>query len=139
MNHKNRLRYLYTLMLIGVATLIAKLLVPHFAAANLVMVYLMAVVLVATRFGKGPAILASVMSVCIFDFFCIPPYLTFAVSDSQYLLTFGVMLTTALVISNLAATAHDQAERATKKEHQTSLLYSFSRELAEGRDLNALA
>ncbi|MBX9951116.1 MAG: DUF4118 domain-containing protein [Candidatus Obscuribacterales bacterium] len=139
MNHKNRLRYLYTLMLIGAATLIAKLLVPHFAAANLVMVYLMAVVLVATKFGKGPAILASVMSVCIFDFFCIPPYLTFAVSDSQYLLTFGVMLTTALVISNLAATAHDQAERATKKEHQTSLLYSFSRELAEGRDLNALA
>ena len=51
MNHKNRLRYLYTLMLIGVATLIAKLLVPHFAAANLVTVYLMAVVLVATRFG----------------------------------------------------------------------------------------
>lgn len=139
MNHENRLRYIYTLLIIGVATLIAKLLVPHFAPANLVMVYLMAVVLVAIRFGKGPAILASIMSVCIFDFFCIPPYLTFAVSDSQYLLTFGVMLTTALVISNLTATAHDQAELATKKERQTSLLYSFSRELSEGRDLPALA
>jgi len=139
MNHENRLRYLYTLLIVGAATLIARLLLAHFAAANLVMVYLLAVVVVAIRFGKGPAILASIMSVCIFDFFCIPPYLTFAVSDSQYLLTFVAMLTTALVISNLTATAHDQAELATKKERQTSLLYSFSRELAEGRDLPALA
>lgn len=139
MNHKNRMRYLYTLMIVGAATFIARLLVPHFAAANLVMLYILAVVIAAIKFGKGPAIMASVMSVCIFDFFCIPPYLTFAVSDSQYLLTFGVMLTTALVISNLTAAAHDQAELATRKAHQTSLLYSFSRELADGRDFAALA
>ena len=139
MNHKSRLRYVYTLIIVGVATLISRLLLPHFAAANLVMVYLLAVVIIATKYGKGPAILASMLSVCIFDFFCIPPYLTLAVSDSQYLLTFGVMLTIALLISNLTATAHDQAERATRKEQQTSLLYSFSRELAAGRDLAALA
>jgi two-component system sensor histidine kinase KdpD len=139
MKNQSRMRYVYTLMIVGGATLIAKLLLPYFAPANLVMIYLLAVVFISTQFGRGPAVLASIISVCIFDFFCIEPFLTFAVSDSQYVLTFFVMLTTALVISNLTATARDQAERAMSKEHQTSLLYSFSRELAAGPDLNALA
>ncbi len=133
------MRYAYALIIVGGATVLARLLLPHFAAANLVMIYLLAVVLISSKFGRGPAVVASLVSVCIFDFFCIEPYLTFAVSDSQYLLTFGVMLTTALVISNLTATAQEQAERATKKEHQTALLYSFSRELADVPNLGALA
>lgn len=133
------MRYVYSLIIVGGATLVARLLLPHFAPANLVMVYLLAVVVISAKFGRGPAVVASLVSVCIFDFFCIEPYLTFAVSDSQYLLTFGVMLTTALVISNLTAAASEQAERATKKEQQTALLYSFSRELADDIDINALA
>lgn len=138
MKNQSRMRYVYTLLIVGGATLVAKILLPYFAAANLVMVYLLAVVLISTKFGRGPAVLASIVSVCIFDFFCIEPFLTFAVTDSQYLLTFFVMLTTALVISNLTATASDQAEKATKKEHQTSLLYSFSRELAAVPNLTNL-
>jgi two-component system, OmpR family, sensor histidine kinase KdpD len=139
MKNQSKMRYVYSLLIVGGATLLARLLLPHFAAANLVMIYLLAVVLISAKLGRGPAVVASLVSVCIFDFFCIEPYLTFAVSDSQYLLTFGVMLTTALVISNLTSTAQEQAERATKKEQQTALLYSFSRELADGRDLSALA
>ncbi len=139
MKNQSKMRYVYALIIVGGATMLARLLLPHFAAANLVMIYLLAVVLISSKFGRGPAVVASIASVCIFDFFCIEPYLTFAVSDSQYLLTFGVMLTTALVISNLTATAQEQAERATKKEHQTALLYSFSRELADVPSLNALA
>ncbi len=139
MNQQSLMRYVYSLIIVGGATLVARLLLPHFAPANLVMVYLLAVVVISSKFGRGPAVVASLVSVCIFDFFCIEPYLTFAVSDSQYLLTFGVMLTTALVISNLTAAASEQAERATKKEQQTALLYSFSRELADDIDINALA
>ncbi len=139
MKNQSKMRYVYALIIVGGATLVARLLLPHFAAANLVMIYLLAVVLISAKFGRGPAVVASLVSVCIFDFFCIEPYLTFAVSDSQYLLTFGVMLTTALVISNLTATAQEQAERATRKEQQTALLYSFSREIADVPNLSALA
>lgn len=139
MKNQSKMRYVFALIIVGGATVLARLLLPHFAPANLVMIYLLAVVLISSKFGRGPAVVASIASVCIFDFFCIEPYLTFAVSDSQYLLTFGVMLTTALVISNLTATAQEQAERATKKEHQTALLYSFSRELADVPNLCALA
>ena len=44
------------------------------------------------RFGRGPAVLAAFLNVAAFDFFFVPPRLSFAVSDVQYLLTFAVML-----------------------------------------------
>ena len=69
--------------------------------ANTVMLFLAAVAYVAVRFGRGPAILASVLAVLAFDFFFVPPYLTFAVSDAQYVVTFGVMLVIGLIISTL--------------------------------------
>ncbi|MBC8123188.1 MAG: DUF4118 domain-containing protein, partial [Gemmatimonadaceae bacterium] len=94
--------------------------------------------LVASRFGRGPAILASVLSVLTFDFFFVPPYLTFAVSDSQYLVTFGVMLTVALLISALTARVRLQAEAARTRERRTAALYAMSREFAGSRDTEQL-
>ncbi len=49
------------------------------------MLFLAAVVGVALRHGRGPAALASLLSVGAFDFFFVPPRLSFAVSDVQYL------------------------------------------------------
>ena len=73
--------------------------------------------------------LASVLSVLAFDFFFVPPYLTFAVSDTQYLVTFAVMLVVGLVISNLAAALRTQARIAGYRETRTAALYAMSREL----------
>ena len=64
------------------------------------MLFLLTVVLVALRLGRGPAVLAAFVSVPAFDFFCVPPRLSFAVSDAQYLLTFAVMLAVALIIGS---------------------------------------
>ena len=106
---------------------------PYFGLANLIMVYLLGVLLVATRSGRGPSILASVLSVAAFDFFFVPPYLTFAVTDYQYVVTFGVMLIVALVISGLAVRIQAQAESARQRERRTANLYALSRELAGTR------
>src|SRR5262249_32930473 len=69
---------------------------PHFELVNVAMVYLLAVVFIAIRHGRGPAVATSFLSVAAFDFFFVPPHLTFAVSDIQYLLTFVIMLIVAL-------------------------------------------
>ncbi len=103
MKNQSKMRYVYSLLIVGGATLLARLLLPHFAPTNLVMIYLLAVVLISAKLGRGPAVVASLASVCIFDFFCIEPFLTFAVSDSQYLFTFGVMLTTNTVSVDIKA------------------------------------
>ena len=115
------------------ASLVCRLMFPVFAATNLAMVYLLGVTFVATRSSRGPAALASVLSVAVFDFFFIPPHLTFAVADSQYLLTFAVMLLVALLISTLASRARAQADTVRQRERRTASLYAISRDLASAQ------
>jgi two-component system sensor histidine kinase KdpD len=98
--------------------------------ADVVMVYLLGIIVVAMRFGYGPSILAAVSSVLLLDYFFVPPYLSFAVSDFQHVVTFVVMLVVALVISRLAQRIRDQATSARSREQRTASLYGMTRELA---------
>ena len=100
------------------------------ANTNVLMLYLLGVLWVATRLGRGAAILASVLGVLAFDLCFVPPFLTLGVADQQYAVTFLVMLLTALVISTLTDRARRQSEAARQRERQTSTLYALSRELA---------
>ena len=111
-------------------TLISFGLSQLFAPTNLAMVYLACVVAVSLFWGRGPSILATVLGVAAFDFFFIPPYRTFAVADSQYLLTFAVMLVTGLVISTLASRVHLQTETIRQRERRTAAMFALSKELA---------
>jgi len=112
---------------------------PHFELVNIAMVYLLAVVLVAVRFGRGPAIATSFLALAAFDFFFVPPLLSFAVSDVQYLITFAIMLTVALIISNLTASVRLQANVAGQRERRTAMLYAMTRELAATRGQEPMA
>jgi two-component system sensor histidine kinase KdpD len=100
------------------------------AEINMVMIYLLGVLFVAMRYGRGPSVLASVLSVAAFDFCFVPPKLTFVAEDSQYLLTFGVMLSVALTISTLTTRVKQQAESSRLRERRTAALYAMSKELA---------
>ncbi|MBX9770384.1 MAG: DUF4118 domain-containing protein, partial [Candidatus Obscuribacterales bacterium] len=84
----------------------------------------------ALTLGRGPSILAAITSVAAFDFFFIPPYFTFAVSDTQYLITFLVMLIVGLTLSTLTSTIKQQALLARERERQTASLYAMTREQA---------
>ena len=97
--------------LCAVITLIAMQWLMAFDAANLVMLYLLGVVVVALFYGRWPSVVATVINVVSFDLFFIAPRGTLAVSDVQYLLTFAVMLTVGLVIGNLTAGVRYQHAR----------------------------
>jgi two-component system sensor histidine kinase KdpD len=88
------------------------------------------VLVVAVRYGRGPAVLAAFLSVAAFDFFYVPPRFTFAVNDLQYVVTFGVMLVVALVIGQLTAGLKYQAKVATLREDRVRALYEMSRDLS---------
>ena len=100
------------------------------ASANLVLLYLVAVVLIAVRYGRKPAILASFLAVLAFDVFLIPPYYSLAVADPQYFLTFAIMLMVALIISSLTANLRHQARIAHYRERRTSALFDLSKALS---------
>ncbi len=125
-----RLRFVWALVACLATTLIAVALLPYFDLANIVMLFLLTVVLVAWRLGGGPAVLAAFVSVAAFDFFCVPPRLSFAVSDVQYLVTFVVMLAVALIIGQMTAGLGYQARVATHREERSRALYEFARDLS---------
>ena len=120
-------------------TLIAAQWLIAFDAANLVMLYLLGVVIVALFYGRWPSVLATVINVISFDLFFIAPRGTLAVSDVQYLLTFGVMLTVGLVIGNLTDGVRYQARVARYREQRTRHLYEMSKALAVGRSAEDIA
>jgi len=128
----------YAAVVAGVAlcTAVDWLLLRRFESSNLVMTYLLVVVLAAFYFGRGPATVSAVLGVLAFDFFFVPPYLNFAVADSQYLLTFAVMLLVGLVISGLTASVRREAGLAAEarlhvetERLRNSLLSAISHDL----------
>jgi len=121
--------YLAAVLIVLLCTLVSWPLSNYLAETNLVMVYLLGVLAVATRYGSRPAILNSVLGVAAFDYFFIAPRFTFAVEDTEYLITFGVMLATALTISTLTARVRFQVESARQRERRTASLYAMSRQL----------
>jgi two-component system sensor histidine kinase KdpD len=99
--------------------------------ANIVMIFLLGVAYVAARYGRGPAIVCAVAGVLVFDFFFVPPYFSFAVSDAQYLLTFVVMLGIGLLISTLTARIREQLQSSRRQERRTAALYRLTKQLSQ--------
>jgi two-component system sensor histidine kinase KdpD len=122
--------YAWALCYCAGATALSALAFPTLHQTNIVMLFLLAVVAVALRHGRGPAALASVVSVGLFDFFFVQPLASFAVSDVQYLLTFGVLLSVGLLIGQLTAGLRLQAQASVKREADARSLYEFARELS---------
>ncbi len=131
--------YAWAAVLVVLTSLVCRAMFGRFDNSNLIMVYLLGVCFVAVRYGRGPSLLAACLSVAAFDFFFVPPYLTFAVSDTQYLPTFAVMLIVALLIGTLAVRVRDQADAARRREQRTQVLYSVSREMAGLRGPDEIA
>ncbi|HTO90549.1 MAG TPA: sensor histidine kinase KdpD [Candidatus Sulfotelmatobacter sp.] len=114
-------------------TLVAFAMYGHFDLSNIAMVYLLGVVVAAAAFGRGPAFVTALLSVGLFDFLFVPPRYTFAVHDTEYIITFGVMLVVGAVIGSLTARKREQTEADRQLEGRSSALYHLSRELAARR------
>jgi len=125
--------YLWTLATVAAATGIGELMRGRFERTNIVMIYLLAVAAVSSRFGPREAALAAFASVVTFDFFFVPPIYQFAVSDTQYFVTFAVMLGVALLISSMTLRIRREARHSSERERRTAALFELSKELSRRR------
>lgn len=132
-------RYAWALATTLICTAAAFAMYPFFELTNIVMAYVLGSTIAGVRFGRGPATVAAVANVLAFDFFFVPPRYTFSVSDFEYVVTFGVMLTVTLVIANLMASVRQQTRVAGARQRRTALLYAMSRELAATRGVTSMA
>ena len=118
--------YLQTVM--GCA-LAAALLLPLHSLLNLVnvaMLLLLVVALVAFRFGRGPAIVASVLNVAIFDIGFVAPRGSFSVQDAEYIVVFAVMLAVAVIISHISGDLRDRRQAALTSSQRQRALYELA-------------
>jgi two-component system sensor histidine kinase KdpD len=98
--------------------------------ANIVMLFLPGVVGIAMRFGRGPSALTALLNVAAFDYFFVPPRLSLAVSDLQYLLTFVIMLGVGLLVGQLTVGLRFAAGVSTSRERRAHSLFELTRELS---------
>ena len=122
--------YVWATLACFAATAVASPLLRVFQLANVVMLFLLTVAIVALRWGRGPGAWAAFMAVACFDFFFVPPRLSMSVSDTQYVFTFGLMLAVALIIGQLTARLRHEARVAGARERRAVTLAGLSRELS---------
>ena len=130
--------YVASLFLVAIITVIGWLIHSFISPVNLAMLFLLGVVAVAWRRGLRPAIFTAVIGVLAFDFFFIPPYLSFRVSDTEYLITFAGMIVVGALISILVARAREHADAAQIREKETGTLYALSQDLARAVDVDSI-
>ncbi|MDD1724573.1 MAG: DUF4118 domain-containing protein [Methanospirillum sp.] len=127
-------RYLESVLLVAVLTVFGELTKGFLSPANLMMLYLMAVVIAAFRKGLFLAIFTALLGVIIFDFFFVLPYYTFRVSDTQYIISFLVMLLVGIVISILISRSQDYAVSVHAREREVSVLYDLAKKMTGAAD-----
>ncbi len=130
--------YAATLLVMAICTAISWVSFSFLSGVNLTMIYLAGVVYVATKYPAGPSALASFLAALLFDFLFTEPYFSFAISDTQYVIAFLALLTTALLISGLAQRVRRQTESARTRYLDTVALFFMSRQLASSMDRQSM-
>jgi two-component system, OmpR family, sensor histidine kinase KdpD len=127
----SRWGYVAALLAVATVTGVIAIVIGRTHLANISMLYLIAVIALAVRYGLGPAILASVSAFVLFDFFFTRPYYTFTVSDPAEWLTLLLFLFTAIITGQLAARQRQRAEEAEARERDAAILYDVARILGD--------
>jgi two-component system sensor histidine kinase KdpD len=128
----NYLSYLIAAVGVATATGLGFLIDLWLPLPNISVTFLVAVMLIAMKLGRGPAIFASVASFLSFNFFFTEPRFSFAISDSQNILTIVFFLIAAIIVSNLASRVQGQIDATKTSARRTANLYEFSRKIAAG-------
>jgi K+-sensing histidine kinase KdpD len=132
----NRLRaYAIAVLGVALATLAGELADGRVTLADQAMLYLPAI-LVAALGGRGPSLAAAALSVAAFDFFFVPPRLTFAVSDARSLITFAVMFGVGTAIGSLVARLRAAEAASRERERRTAALLAFTRDTAAASEVS---
>jgi two-component system sensor histidine kinase KdpD len=138
--HSMKTGWRYTLSAIAamLAPVALAQLFPRLEQTNIALLYLLAVLISATNFGLGPAILSSALAFLSFNFFFVPPLHTLTVSDPQDILRLFTFLFVAVIASSLAGHAHEQADTAERRAAELAALYGLSQAISAEVDLERI-
>ncbi|MGD0023367.1 MAG: sensor histidine kinase KdpD [Xanthobacteraceae bacterium] len=122
--------YIASLAAVAAAIALGELITTWVGRANIHLVFLTAIVVIAVRYGLWPSLFASIASSLCFNFFFMEPHYTFTIAEPTNLTAFVFFMIVAVIVSNVAARSRTQVMAALDRARATEALYAFSRKLA---------
>jgi two-component system sensor histidine kinase KdpD len=122
--------FLFTLMAVALTTAVLVLLRGRLSTQVIALLYLLPVMLSATRWGLLPALVASLAAFIAFNYFFLIPTYTLTVSDPEELLALLVFLIVAVLVSQSVGAANLHAAQARAREMEATTLYNLTRALS---------
>jgi two-component system sensor histidine kinase KdpD len=101
----------------------------HVNTTTVALSLLIAILFASAWWGLRVSIYMSVLAALCFNFFFLPPFLTFTVSDSQNWVALLAFLTTGILASNLSNRAQEEARISNRRRREAERLYEFSQQL----------
>lgn len=129
---QNLFRYLAAVAGILAATALLELFQNRINPTTAALAFILIILLAATFLGRNPALLASLAAMLSFNYFFLPPFRTFTISDSQNIIAWTAFMLTAIVSGELSAYAKRRAVEAEIRKVEIEKLYN---ELEEAFDL----
>jgi len=121
------------------ATVVCGAVFDHPEPTDQLIVYLLGILFIASRYGFWPSAIAALLSVAASDYLLIPPYFSFAIARPQDAVTLGIFVLAALLVSRLTANLRFQGESARQRERRAGFLYRFTKALAGVRTMEEAA
>lgn len=122
----------------AVAAAIAEGLSGLLELPNISLIFLAAVLLVAVRSSRGPALFCALLGFLAYDFLFIPPAFSLTINREQDVLTLAFFLLMALLTGDLAARQRRQLQALRLTQRETLALLDFTRQLSAASDRQAV-
>lgn len=123
-------QYVLAAGIVAVTTLLSLLALPLIGYQAVGLFELLAVLLIAIYIGRGPALLAAVLSALSWDFLFIEPRFTFVISRPEDAILFLLYFAIAIFTGNLTARLRTQERQARNNADRTMALYALAHEIA---------
>jgi len=91
--------------------------------------FLLAILVVSATWGLRLAIFMSFMASLLYNFFFLPPFFTFTISDQQNCIALTAFLLTAVIGSQLSERARRRAAEANQRRREVERLYALTQQV----------
>jgi two-component system sensor histidine kinase KdpD len=124
-----------SLMRYSISTVVAAVIVAvyfrwlHVNETTVALTFLVGILLVAANWGLRHSVYLSILSAAAFNFFFLPPVLTFTVGDGRNWVALFAFLVTGIVASQLAERARREARSSRRRQREAERLYEFSQQM----------
>ncbi|MEH2496837.1 K+-sensing histidine kinase KdpD [Bradyrhizobium sp. AZCC 1678] len=132
------MRYLASIAMTAVATVVAVGVDTRVSIPNLSLVFVVPVIIAGVSLGLGPSLCSAILGALAFNFFLTEPRYSLAVDDAANIWAIGLLLVVGLIVSGVAFTSRQRATEAALLRRQTAMLQGYSRDVVAAGNTKAI-